>query len=316
VKADRDRQGEATTKPDLLATMPHDSVAPGIAVGQARRALARRFRAAGLETPELDSRVLLQTLLDVDHTGLIAAAGAPLGAAAARRINAAARRRIGGEPIARIVGWKEFWGLRIQLGPATLVPRPESETVVVAALSAVDAGGSRDRPLAIADLGTGSGALVLALLSELPHAFGIGTDVDPAALAIARSNADRLGFAARVRFVACEFGAALAGGFDLVVSNPPYVQSGDIATLAVEVRDHDPRIALDGGPDGLACYRVVAGDAARLVGPRGQIVVELGAGAADDVAALFSAAGLRPAPPDSDPAGTARALRMAHAECV
>jgi len=288
-----------------------DSVVPGIAIGDARRAVARRFRAAGLETPELDSRALLQTLLDVDHAGLIAAAEAPLGVVAVRRINAAARRRIGGEPVARIVGWKEFWGLRIRLGPATLVPRPESETVVATALAAIDAGGSRRRPLAIADLGTGSGALLLALLSELPHAFGVGADIDARALAIAQGNADRLGFAARAGFVACEFGAALVGGFDLVVANPPYVKSGDIATLAAEVRDHDPRIALDGGPDGLESYRVLAGDAARLIGPHGHIVVELGAGAAADVAALFSSAGLRPAPPDADLAGILRALRVA-----
>ena len=165
-----------------------------------------------------------------------------------RRLSA---RRLAGEPVARILGTKEFWSLPIVLSPAVLVPRPETETVVEQALAAVDRNGARTRALRIADLGVGSGAILLALLSELPNAFGVGTDRDPAALAVARDNARRLGLDARAAFVACDFGAALSPGFDLVVTNPPYIASGDIAALPAEVRDFDPRRALDGGRTGL-----------------------------------------------------------------
>jgi release factor glutamine methyltransferase len=156
---------------------------------------------------------------------------------------ALATRRLERKPVARILGVKEFWGLPLRLNDATLVPRPETETVVEAALAAIDSTGSRDRALRIADLGTGSGALLIALLTELPNAAGIGTDVSRDALAAARGNAGRLGVAARTEFAICDFGAALTGGFDLVVSNPPYIASADIGTLSPEVR-HDPRSAL------------------------------------------------------------------------
>ena len=151
------------------------------------------------------------------------------------------RDRLGGEPVARITGVKEFWGLPLRVTPATLVPRPDTETVVEAALAAIDAGGSRQRALRIADLGTGSGALLLALLSELPNAFGIATDLNVAALEAARDNARRHKLDTRAQFVACDFGAALGGGFDLVVVNPPYVAIGELAGLPAEVR-HDPQL--------------------------------------------------------------------------
>src|SRR5262249_31166304 len=147
------------------------------------------------------------------------------------------------------VGIKEFWGLPLGVSPAVLVPRPETETVVASALAALDRDGSRTRPLRIADLGTGSGALLLALLSDLPNAFPVGTDRSAAALAVARDNAERLGLAARAAFLVCDLAAALAGAFDLVVANPPYVTSAEVAQLPPEVRDHDPLLALDGGPD-------------------------------------------------------------------
>ena len=169
--------------------------------------------------------------------------------------------------------------------------------------------GPRTRALRIADLGTGSGALLLALLSELPNATGIGTDVSREALEAARANAGRLGLAARATFVACDFGAALAGRFDLVVSNPPYVASGDIAALPPEVR-HDPRRALDGGADGLDCYRTIAGQAPKLLKPGGHLVVELGIGQEPAVAALFRAAGLATSPARPDLGGIPRALQM------
>jgi release factor glutamine methyltransferase len=225
-----------------------------------------------------------------------------------------AARRLAREPVARIVGTKEFWSLELRLSAATLVPRPETETLVEAALALVDAAGARAHPLRIADLGTGSGALLLALLSELPNAFGIATDISTAALHVARDNAARHGLANRAAFVACDFGAALGGSLDLVVCNPPYVRHGDIAALAPEVRRHDPIAALDGGPDGLAAYRALARDARRLLAPRGHLVVELGAGTECEVAALFTNAGVVAARARRDLAGVARALHIHHAE--
>src|SRR5712691_212298 len=290
------------------------NIATGVTIAAARRALSNAFSDAGLDTPELDARVLLAHALGLDHAGLIAAAERPLTQEEAARVERVAARRLAREPVARIVGHKEFWGLPIRLAPATLVPRPETETVVEAALAAIDAEGLRTRPLRIADLGTGSGALLAALLGELPNAFGIGTDVSLPALALARHNAVRLGLGTRASFVACDFGAALDGGFDLVVSNPPYIASGEIAALAPEVRDHEPSLALDGGPDGLASYRALASDAARLLAPGRHLVVELGAGAAAGVTALFETAGLVPSSPLSDLAGVARVLHIRRAE--
>jgi release factor glutamine methyltransferase len=218
-----------------------------------------------------------------------------------------AARRLKREPVARILGVKEFWGLPLRISPATLVPRPETETVIEAALAEIDSGGPRNRALRIADLGTGSGALLIALLVELPNAVGIGTDVSREALATARDNAGDLGLASRTKFMACDFGAALAGAFDLVVSNPPYIASADIPTLAPEVQ-HDPRRALDGGDDGLDGYRTIAAQAGKLLKPGGYLVVELGIGQEPAVAALFHVAGLEVSPARPDLSGIPRAL--------
>jgi release factor glutamine methyltransferase len=276
-------------------------------VAGARRALAERLRAANIDSPELDARILVGRALSLDHAALAAASARPLKPRETDAIAALAARRMTHEPIARIVGHKEFWSLPLRVDSSTLVPRPETETVVAAALAAVDADGSRERPLRIADLGTGSGALLLALLTELPNAAGVGTDISLGALRVARDNARDLRLAG-ANFVACDIGAALGGPFDLIVSNPPYIASGDIAALAPEVRDFDPRTALDGGSDGLDCYRAIAATAPALLKPAGVIVVELGASQADAVAALFTASGLAPSPPRFDLLGIPRAL--------
>jgi len=278
------------------------AVTPGTTVEQARRRLAASFRNAGLDTPDLDARVLVGHALGLDHAALVAAAARPLGDKAAE-IAALEQRRLAGEPVARIIGAREFWGLLLAVTPAVLVPRPETETVVELALSFVD---DRKRSLRIADLGTGSGAVLLALLSELPNATGIGTDLSPDALDVARRNAATLGLGERARFVVSDFATGLSGRFDLVVSNPPYVATSDIATLARDVRDHDPCLALDGGADGLAAYRAIAADARRLVG--GHLVVEIGAGQQPDVEFLLAEKGLAIAAVRHDLSGIARAV--------
>ncbi len=286
------------------------ALAPGVAVTAARRQLAESLRKQGVESADLDARLLIGHALGLDHTALAAAAGRMLAPAEMNAIDRLAARRLNGEPVARILGHKEFWGLPLAVSAATLLPRPDSETLVEAALASIDASGGRTRALRLADLGTGSGALLLALLSEFPQASGVGTDLCPAALAVARHNADALDLAGRAFFVACDFGAALQGSFDLVVCNPPYVRTGEIAALAAEVREHDPRLALDGGADGLDGYRAIADDARRLLWPDGRLVVELGAGQAAAVTDLFTRAGLGVAPPLRDVAGIARALTV------
>jgi release factor glutamine methyltransferase len=278
-------------------------------VASVRRLAVDILRKDGIEMAELDARLLIGHALALDHAGLAAAQSRILSGDETGRIAALITRRLQREPVARIVGQKEFWGLPLFLSPETLVPRPETEIVVEAALAAINSSDRRRERLRMADLGTGSGALLLALLTELPTAFGIATDLSVAALTTAHDNALRLGLAERCAFVACQFGDALNGGFDLVVSNPPCIATAGIAMLPPEVRDHDPHVALDGGHDGLDSYRRIAAGTARLLRPGGWLVIEIGAGQADRVASIMRAAGLigdSPARPDL--AGIDRAL--------
>ncbi|HZS63779.1 MAG TPA: peptide chain release factor N(5)-glutamine methyltransferase [Xanthobacteraceae bacterium] len=280
----------------------------GASIAAARRHIARRLREHGIESPELDARLLIGHALNLDHAVLMAQESRALADDEAVRIAALASRRLAREPVARILGRKEFWGLELCVTAATLVPRPETETVVETVLAAIDAAGARHRPLRIADLGTGSGALLLALLSELPHATGIGTDISAAALTVARENARRLGLAARAAFVLCDYAAALSGPFDIVVSNPPYVARAEIETLAPDVRDYDPRLALDGGADGLAAYRTIAIDARQILAPDSLLVLEVGAGQAAAVSAILHDGEIEAGNPALDLSGHARAI--------
>jgi release factor glutamine methyltransferase len=283
-------------------------LAPTLTVAQARRAASGRLKARGFDSPDLDARLLVGHALGLDHAGLVAQSARRLSVGEAATLDAILARRLAHEPVARILGTKEFWSLPLRITPDVLVPRPETETVVEAALVVAE----RGRPLRIADLGVGSGAILLALLRELPAATGIGTDRDARALGVARDNAHRLELADRAAFVACDFGAALAGGCDVVVSNPPYIPTREIAALAPDVRDHDPRAALDGGPDGLAAYRAIAADAARLLAPGGWLAVEIGTGQGEAVSALLAAHRLTVAEaPRRDLAGHPRVV-MAH----
>ena len=281
----------------------------GQTVDTARRTLTARFKAAAVDSAELDARMLVGAALGLDLTGLIAAAARPVTPDESIRLEDFARRRLAAEPVARILGFKEFWGLPLQLSAATLVPRPDTETVVELALEL----GRAERPprprLRIADIGTGSGAILLALLSELPEACGVGTDISPAALQTARSNAARLGFTPRAAFIACDYAAALSGTFDLIVSNPPYIRSVEIAGLDREVRQYDPPAALDGGADGLDAYRALIPQAAGLLAPGGTLIVEAGCGQSGPISELMTASGLTSERPlKADLAGIPRAV--------
>jgi release factor glutamine methyltransferase len=282
----------------------------GASVAEAQRLTAQAFRLAGIETPEVDARLLMAHALRVDRARLIAESDRKLEAREASVLSALAARRLRREPVARIFGVKEFWSLPFALSDAVLVPRPETETVVEAALDFVGRNGLRTDRLRILDIGTGSGALLLALLTELPNAVGTATDISPSAIAIAHGNAERNGLASRCTFIVCNIADGLAGPFDLIVSNPPYIAHGDIAGLAPEVRDYDPALALDGGNDGLDSYRAIAADARRLLAAGGQLVVELGAGQEAPVRALFTNAGLTAGAARDDLAAIPRALSV------
>jgi release factor glutamine methyltransferase len=278
----------------------------GLTVEAARRQLAALLRAHGTDTPDLDARLLVGAALGLDLTGLAIHAGRLVDAAEGERLVDFARRRSAGEPVARIVGVKEFWGLALKLSATTLVPRPDTETVVEAAVDLVRRGA--DAPRRLLDIGTGTGALLLALLSEFPGAIGIGTDIDTDALATAAENARLLQLADRAAFLHGNYADAVTGDFDLIVSNPPYIPSSEIATLAVEVRLHDPRCALDGGEDGLDAYRQIIPGAARLLRTGGALLLEIGLGQGADVGTMVEAAGLDLAPPRPDLAGIPRVI--------
>jgi release factor glutamine methyltransferase len=281
----------------------------GQTIEAARRALTARFKTHALESAELNARLLVGAVTGLDLTGLISAAARHLTPDQAAQLEAFSKRRLAGEPAARILGTKEFWGLPLKLSADTLVPRPDTETVVETALDILRAEGRTRTPLRIADLGTGSGAILLALLSELPDATGVGTDLSAAALDTAKANAERLGLAPRADFMVSDYAKGLSDPFDLIVANPPYIRSADIASLAPEVRNHDPQLALDGGRDGLDAYRRIAPQAAGLLSPRGLLVLEVGQGQDGDVVRLVAAAGLTVAgPARADIAGIGRAV--------
>jgi release factor glutamine methyltransferase len=279
----------------------------GQTVEAARRALASRFREQAIDSAELDARLLAGATLGLDLTGLMTATTRTITQHESARLENFTQRRLAGEPVARILGVKEFWGLALQLSPATLVPRPDTETVVELALEICrDEHSAQPR---IADIGTGSGAILLALLSELRDATGVGTDISPTALCTARDNAAHFGLAPRAAFIVCNYAAALSGPFDLIVSNPPYIRSADIPRLDREVREYDPHGALDGGIDGLDAYRAIIPEAARLLAPGGTLIVEAGSGQSGAIAELMSASGLTlQQPPKADLTGIPRAV--------
>lgn len=270
------------------------------------RAFAAAFAESGMDEPEREARALLRGGLGLTNLDLVTRGEQEVAEEDATRLHGLAERRAQGEPLARLTGRREFWSLDFALSPETLVPRPETETLVEAVLSLFP---DRSAPLRLLDLGTGSGALLAALLSEYPAAFGVGVDLAPGAARQARANLAALGFAARAAVLVGHWGEALTGGFDLVVSNPPYIPSTDIPALQREVRTHDPLLALDGGPQGLDAYHALALALPGLLVAGGYAVLELGIGQERQVAGLLTAAGLSvEGPARADLAGIARAM--------
>ena len=267
---------------------------------------ARRLEAGGMASPTLDARLLLGWALDCDRAILPHETLITFDQAAAARFEAYLDRRLAGEPVSRIRGWREFWSLRLDLVPDTLDPRPDSETIVAGALAA----GDPDRQRNVLDLGCGSGALLLAVLSERPEAHGTGVDIAGAAVAAAAANAARNGLADRARFVEGDFAdhQVAPGHYDLILCNPPYIPSAEIEGLAPEVERFDPRLALDGGDDGLRCWRAVLPRIAAGLAEDGRACLEIGAGQEQAVLAVARAAGLAEVTRHDDLAGICRCL--------
>lgn len=272
-------------------------------IGDAIKSATAFLASAGIPDAAVDARHLVAHALGVDRAALLRAPEQPLDAEAQRRLTASLQRRAAREPVSRIIGQREFHGLTLALGNATLDPRPDTETVVTVALDlaariAPRIAESGDGPLRILDLGTGTGAIVLALLAELPNAEATATDISAAALDIAQHNAEHHGLAGRVRFLLSHWLDDVAGRYHVIVANPPYIQSGDVAALAPEVTEWDPPAALDGGHDGLDAYRAILADVQRVLDPGGWVVFEVGHGQASQVAELAAASGLERAPMD------------------
>ncbi len=262
---------------------------------------AAALNRAGVEAPAREARLLLLHALDRPSGALIDRREK----VAAPTLPALLARRVAREPMALILGRQGFWTLDLEVSRDTLIPRADSEAVVEAALAAHPA------PARVLDLGTGTGCLLLAVLAERPAAWGLGIDIAPGAAALAAHNAYANGMAARASFLCGDWNAAIASRFDLVLSNPPYISSPDLAGLMPEVADHEPARALDGGPDGLADYRRLVQALPALLAPGGIAVLELGIGQAAPVAVLAHAAGLVPRAPHPDLAGVPRALVLA-----
>lgn len=260
------------------------------AIGLAWRQVRDRFRAAGIESAEMDARLIAQHAFGIDPIRLLGREREPADSDALNKLEALAQRRLKGEPVARMMGSKEFWSLDIGLNAATLVPRPETEMLVGHGSALLF-----NRDATILDLGTGSGAIAIALAKELSRARVIATEIASDALEMARANAQRHGVADRISFRLGSWYEPLdpAVKFDLIVSNPPYIMSEVIETLAPDVRDYDPRRALDGGWDGLEAYRAIIAPARKWLNPGGYLAVEIGSTQGLTISRMFDRAGFQ-----------------------
>jgi release factor glutamine methyltransferase len=271
---------------------------------------AAQLQAAGVEQARLDARLLLSAATGLSHEAMIRDPDAELPQAQAEKYTAMIARRQAREPVSRILGHREFWSLEFAINQDTLDPRPDSETLISAALEHMM---DRNRPLDILDIGTGSGCLLLALLSEMPQARGTGIDISAGALEMARANAQRHGLSRRVHFLQCDvrrrdWTRSINGPFDIVISNPPYIPAAEIADLAPEVARFDPHAALAGGEDGLDFYRIITISIAKLLAPGGWVVLEAGAVQADAIQTLLRQAGLCELDARRDLGGALRAI--------
>jgi release factor glutamine methyltransferase len=264
---------------------------PDLPVAAALAAIERQLQQASIDEPRREARLLLAAATGWSLATLMAYPDRLLGAKSPE-VSTFLTERLARKPISRILGEREFYGLPFRLGPATLDPRPDTEVLVDGVLARLRAEGRAEAPLRLIDLGTGTGAILLALLHQLPAATGLGIDLAPGAVAMAEENAARLGLAGRAAFWTGDLFAGVTGRFDAILSNPPYIPTDMLPALAPEVVRHDPALALDGGADGLVFYRRIAEGATVFLSPGGWLALEVGAGQAGEVAALLAGAGL------------------------
>ena len=288
----------------MTATAPESEAWPR-AIGDALTWAATQLAEAGIERPQAEARILLEAASGIGRGQIIAFPERVLSLAQQTNFDAMVVRRCAREPVSRILGHREFWSLRFGVGPETLDPRPDSETLVAAVLECI---ADRDAEMSILDLGTGTGCLLLALLSELPRARGVGIDISESACATAAENAVALRLDSRAVFQTGDWMRGLSAQFDVIVSNPPYIESAAIPGLAPEVSRFDPHRALDGGGDGLAAYRALLPQAAERLKPDGLLALEIGAGQAEAVTALAAQSGFRVLKAARDLAGIERCL--------
>jgi release factor glutamine methyltransferase len=265
----------------------------------------KRLEAAGVDSPVLDARLLLEAGAGVSRLEIVTDPRRPATAAQVEAVNALTARREAREPVSHIVGRKHFWTIDLAVNADVLTPRPETEFVVEAGLRELI---PADAPHRILDLGAGSGAIVLALLKDRPQATGVAVDISEAALDVVRANAEQLGVADRLDLRHSDWAKGLDERFDLVVSNPPYIPTADIEGLEPEVSRFEPRVALDGGPDGLVAYRIITANLPRLLKPGAAFALEVGIGQAESVKAMAEAAGLTTAEPCRDLQGIPRVV--------
>lgn len=288
-----------------LGAMSESFMGGSVTAGEAVSAVARRLAAGGIAESRREARLLVALALDVEPGVVLGYPERPLDAATQARLAALTARRAAREPYSRLAGRRQFWSLDLAISPDTLDPRPDSETLVEAALALLP---DRAARLRILDFGTGSGCLLLALLSELPNAVGVGIDILPGAAKTARRNAAVLGFADRALFVVGDWGETIFGRADVIVANPPYIPRAEIDALAPEVARYEPRLALDGGTDGLAAYRELAPVTRRLLAADGIALFEVGAGQHEAVARLLGDSGLALQSVKYDLSGVARCV--------
>ena len=292
------RPGRLTTRPALKASTCR---------AEALANLTEAFELSGIENPGREARLSVCAASSVSQAALIAAPREPLGPAAPR-VQEFGERRAAREPLSRIVGTREFWGLTLAISPHVLDPRPETESIVEVALAIF--ANRRDEPLRILDLGVGSGALICALLVEFANARGVGVDISIDAANVARANLDACGLSNRAEVRGGDWTADIETPFDLIVSNPPYIPTADLPRLPREVRDFDPWLALDGGIDGLAAYRRILPGSRSLLASGGWLLAEFGVEQAAELTAIASQCGFPDVRIYQDLAGVERVLAV------
>lgn len=293
-----------------MSARTHTDLQTGLySVKDVLRHAVLQLQRAHIETASMDARIILQYVLGVTREELLLDNDRELSPRQYDTYQALLEKRQMRQPVSHLIGKREFWGMLFKVTPDTLDPRPDSETLIEAILSRMPA---REAEMKVLDLGTGTGCLLLTVLSEYPNAQGTGVDVSTGALKVARDNAMNLGLGGRAQFVSSCWGNELDETFDLIISNPPYIPTGAIASLAPEVSQWEPKLALDGGPDGMNCYRAIVAQLPRLLAQDGLAVFEIGIGQAKELETLVQSHGLKVAGTKDDMAYITRCVLVTH----